>query len=249
MNASAFPYVGIDGCPAGWLAVALSDEGGGKTMVFPTLEALWRRHAGASALLIDIPLGLPADARPRECDRLARQFLGAGRSSSIFNPPCRAALAAVQYTDACAANDRVTGKKLSKQSYNIMKKIREADEILARYPAARSLLHEAHPELCFMALGDRAIPSSKKNHEGILARLAIIQQILPAAYALAVRAMDTVKRADAGRDDILDALVLAVTARLGRGRYRTLPANPPLDERGIPMAIHYREWPPTDPVR
>lgn len=246
MSAPALTAVGVDGCPGGWLAVALDEHEGGEALVFGSLEELWRRHRGATALLIDIPLGLHSGASPRDCDVLARQYLGAGRASSIFPPPCRPALAARSYDEASAVNARVTGKKLSKQSWNIMKKIREADELMARHPAARDRLHEAHPELCFLALGGRGALPSKKSQEGILARLAIIQRVQPAAYALAVRAMDTLPRAQAGRDDIVDALVLAVTARLGRGVYRTLPANPPRDERGIVMAIHYREWPPIE---
>ena len=44
---------------------------------------------------------------------------------------------------------------------------------------------------------------------------------------------------DATDDDILDALVAAVTVKIGRERYQTLPPNPCKDSRGLPMEMVY----------
>jgi predicted RNase H-like nuclease len=44
---------------------------------------------------------------------------------------------------------------------------------------------------------------------------------------------------DADRDDVLDALSAAVTAKLGFGRLSTLPAAPEIDSAGLPMEMAY----------
>ena len=44
----------------------------------------------------------------------------------------------------------------------------------------------------------------------------------------------------ASRDDILDALAAAITAKIGdKGGYKTLPENPPKDSKGLTMEMVY----------
>ena len=66
--------VGVDGCRAGWIAVA--DLGDGLTYrlhaSFAELLASW---STAQRILVDIPIGLPwRDCPSRPCDRQARAF-------------------------------------------------------------------------------------------------------------------------------------------------------------------------------
>lgn len=83
---------GVDGCPAGWIAAVARGEAGcveaTELRLFATVEDLiaWResqseRDRAASPrpgapVTIDIPIGLPAVAGPRVCDREARRLLG-----------------------------------------------------------------------------------------------------------------------------------------------------------------------------
>jgi predicted RNase H-like nuclease len=41
-------------------------------------------------------------------------------------------------------------------------------------------------------------------------------------------------------DDLLDALVLALTARAPPDQFRRLPPDPPTDAEGLPMQMVYR---------
>ena len=50
----------------------------------------------------------------------------------------------------------------------------------------------------------------------------------------------------AAEDDILDALVLAVTAYRGCGRLQTFPNQPPKDAKGLTMEMVYYTPRPSD---
>ena len=69
----------------------------------------------------------------RKCDIEARRRLGP-RGSSVFPTPVRLSLEAVNYTAACLASYESCGKRLSKQAFALVPRIREVDEILALGP-------------------------------------------------------------------------------------------------------------------
>jgi predicted RNase H-like nuclease len=83
-----FMAVGVDGCPAGW--IALSSRGlTFEFRVFPTIGELIE-HFAQDTIAIDIPIGL-TDAGSREIDVMTRGLLGASRSS-VFPAPIRPVL-------------------------------------------------------------------------------------------------------------------------------------------------------------
>lgn len=86
---------GVDACPAGWLVTAISPDGA-EIDVFEEFEALAEAYSDADRVLVDIPIGLEAEAR-RRCDVDAKEALGS-RGLSVFYAPCEAAVeqAAVQ---------------------------------------------------------------------------------------------------------------------------------------------------------
>jgi predicted RNase H-like nuclease len=128
-----------------------------------------------------------------------------------------------------------TGKKLSKQTYNILNKILEVDRCMKQVKQER--VFEVHPELCFWAInGKRAIELSKKKREGFRERFRRLEQILPREAI--EEALARFPRSRVGRDDVLDALVAAHTARLYvEGRFQRLPALPPTDRRRLRMEM------------
>src|SRR5262245_33074549 len=88
---------GIDGCRGGWVvASAPSASGEVAVEIVPEFRCILDRVAADSILAIDIPIGIPEN-EPRTCDRDARRLLGWPRSSSVFSPPCRKALAACTF--------------------------------------------------------------------------------------------------------------------------------------------------------
>jgi predicted RNase H-like nuclease len=184
-------------------------------------------------IAIDIPLGLP-ESGVRLCDTLARKQLGRGRASSIFSAPIRPLLHCASYREACELGRSIDGRAISKQTWNILAKIREADVVL-RAPQRSFAMHEVHPELSFTIWADSTAFASKKTETGRLARLELIEGYLPGAYA---RVRAAVSRAACRDDDILDAFAALWSAeRLLGNTALTLPAAPECDSEGIRMQI------------
>jgi predicted RNase H-like nuclease len=231
-------FIGVDGCKKGWFAVALDSADNWKINVFKAFTHLWDACNPVSLVLIDIPIGLPDSGR-RICDLETRRILGR-RGSSVFAVPSRKALQAGTYRQACAINKRVNGVKLSIQTWNIRAKIKEVDTWVSNNPKAQPRIRESHPELCFWALaGGHAMVYPKKSAQGHAERCAILEKNEPQTGAIVNQALARFRRKDLARDDILDALVLAVSARLSSGAPKTVPLNPPKDDKGHPMEIVY----------
>lgn len=130
------------------------------------------------------------------------------------------------------------GAKLSKQSWNILPKIREVDDWLRREGKVKC--RECHPELAFWALaGGKAMRHGKKTMAGREERLAVLRGYFRGADALFAAALRAYPRKSVAGDDIIDALVLALTARLGRGDLSRVPVHPQFDAKALPMEIVY----------
>ncbi len=167
-------------------------------------------------------------------------MLSPKRHHSIFSPPCRDALAAENYPEACRINLEVCDRKISKQVWHIRRKIKEIDNLMSTQPAAWDILRETHPEVCFWALaGKQPMTHYKKSPEGKAERLAVLKNYLGQSSTVINTALDRYRRKQLTCDDILDALVNAVTAtRLDRNM-ETLPPEPVMDMLGLPMQMIY----------
>lgn len=232
-------WVGVDGCKGRcWLAVALWNDGRWGARVFEDLFSLWREYGSARLILVDIPIGLrDGSSLERLCDLEARKLLGR-RGSTIFPAPCRPAIHAGSYEEASRINEELTGRRLSKQSWGIARKIREMDEFLETHGEARSRVRESHPEICFLALSGQPMKHNKKTEEGYRERLEALEKIRPGSVEIVREGLEKLKRAVA-RDDLVDALVLAVAASLTTYSLATLPEVPELDSRGLRMEMVY----------
>jgi predicted RNase H-like nuclease len=193
------------------------------------------RRFPAGRILVDVPIGLPSGPNPRRCERLARRLAGA-RRASIFTPPARAVLSAPDYASANAANRRATGKGLSRQAWNLVPKIRQADELLHGDPSLAGRLLESHPEVCFRILAGDSLRHYKKTAAGRSERLAVLAARSP-ALAAALPALGQALGGGAAPDDLVDAAVLAVVAALPGRALAALPAEPEWDSAGIPMQM------------
>ena len=233
-------YTGVDACRAGWFAVMLGEGREWQAAIFPDIFHLWKHCQESKLILIDIPIGLrQGSSGQRLCDQEARRLLGGRRSSSVFPVPCREVI----YADRDRADElsrEITGKGLSRQSLNIINKIKEVDELLLSNRNARSRILETHPELCFWALnGCVPMKHSKKKREGFLERMKILRSFYPCAEEMVHYAGKYYPRGELARDDILDALVPAVTASRGGQGMSFLPEKLTLDARGLPMRMAY----------
>ena len=235
--------LGVDGCRQGWVAAIIEEHRPIRLERFDDLSSLWAQYGHPCRLmLVDIPIGLIAEgAEGRECDRHARRLLSPLRHSSIFTPPCRSALYA---GDPSEINFQLTGKKLSRQTINILPKIRETDLWLRSLPQwERAIIKESHPELVFATLnGGRPLLNNKKKASGRTERIDLLQRYLPEAAAILAEARSHIPAKAAQPDDLTDALVLALAAKRAAERpelARSLPDDPSLDKEGLPMQIFY----------
>ena len=234
-------YLGVDGCKAGWFFVAIGPEDEAQYGIFENMERLYHAFSDARWILIDIPIGLPwAGNEARNCDMEARKALSPKRQRSIFSPSCREALSANSFLKASQINRKVLGKGISKQTYHISKKIQEVDDLLSLLPDAGKTIRETHPEICFWALaGFKPMAHYKKTPKGLEERLDLLKQYYPRSSSIYKAALDRYLRKEVGRDDILDALAVAVTAsKLDKLEF-ALPENPEKDALGLPMEIVY----------
>jgi predicted RNase H-like nuclease len=230
--------VGVDACKKGWFAVALGRQDKWNIGIFKTIGRFWQSFLNAALIFIDIPIGLP-DCSRRECDTQARKILR-HRASSVFPVPCREAIQAKTYTQACRINKHKLGVKLSIQTWNISAKIFEVDRLMRHDKIARHRMKESHPELCFWALaGGHPMIYSKKSAQGFSERYSILKNIYPHTRSILHQSLDQFLRKDLARDDILDAIALAITARLSLKAIKSVPSSPPRDKTGLPMEIVY----------
>ncbi|MDX3232185.1 DUF429 domain-containing protein [Streptomyces sp. ME19-01-6] len=226
--------VGVDACPAGWVAVTLRDGRFAGADMDPALGALLarvRRLAGADAVVaVDMPLGL-LEAGRRRADELALGRVAPHRSR-VFPIPPRLVWEESDYDAANERCRRLTGSGLSRQSWGLVTKLREAN---ACREGGERRLYEVHPEVSFAAMnGGRPVAWSKKSWNGQAQRRRLLgEQGIAVADELG----------PAGRvppDDVLDAAAAAWSAhRIALGTAVSLPDPPETARDGLPVAIWY----------
>lgn len=224
---------GVDACPGGWLAVELRDGRFAGARVVTTLSSLLPVAAvgGVAVVAVDMPLGL-LETGWRRADVEAAAALGPLRGS-VFRVPPRAVWQEESYDEARRRCRELTGAGLSRQSWGLVSKLREANACLAEPGSDR--LFEVHPEVSFRALAGGAGPlARKKSWAGQTARRSLLATagiVLPDDLGAAGRTPP---------DDVLDAAAAAWTAhRIAHGCARPLPDPPERGAAGRPVAIWY----------
>ena len=223
-------YLGVDGCRAGWFVVRIraGAEPIVETMLLGDFAEVLALRPAPRFVAVDMPIGLLAKASPggRSCDQEARALLGP-RRSSVFSPPLRGHLCAKDWSE-------VSG--ISKQSFHLLPKIREVDRCMTASRQQR--VRETHPELAFANLKGAPMTFPKRTTEGQQERLKALQVAIPDVQKVYRDALGQFRRSQVARDDILDALVLAVVATgMATGAAKRLPRRPLRDSRGLLMEI------------
>jgi predicted RNase H-like nuclease len=242
-------FIGIDGCSAGWVAVFLFTEneknGDWKIELFPEfsfiIDFLKKEYEQLDFLiLIDIPIGLKTGGREeRLSDLEARKILNV-RKSSIFSVPCRKAVYAESYEKACKVNKELAGKSISKQAWNIVPKIRDVDSFLIKNEVFREKIKEVAPEICFQAIRGYPIKYSKKSLDGFFKRKEVLKNICPFTEEIVETGLSKYRRKEVAKDDILDALAAAITAKMGyKYGFEYVPCEPEIDSKGLKIQMVY----------
>ena len=239
-------FVGVDGCRSGWFSVGFDSQGCYELKVFPAFSELLAYYCDAKVVLVDIPIGLQKEPGGRQCDQEARNKLRPRRSSSVFSAPTRqtvkqAAESPGDYDCANVTELRFAGKGISKQAFAIAPKIARVDNLLrCRNPNAMPKVREVHPEICFWALNSgRPMKCGKKTVSGERQRLEILKRFECRTREIYREACRRFVGGGVAKDDILDALAAAVTARCDHDRLKTIPDCPPMDCKGLPMEMVY----------
>nr|WP_242865979.1 DUF429 domain-containing protein [Desnuesiella massiliensis] len=237
-------YVGVDGCKYGYVAVNIT-ENSFEINVFKNIEEICEKYNDSNTILIDMPIGLPENTCDIRPETEGRKILSS-RSSCIFTVPCRQTVYEDDYYRANEINRDVLGKGLSKQSFSISSKIKEIDEFLNNAPEYKNRFLESHPEICFAMLnfdGTMAMPifENKKTEEGMERRLEVLSRYYEKTYEIR-EVLYSDEKLKGIKDDIIDALCLAITGMLGyKNGFKTIPQNPMKDSRGLFMQMVYAD--------
>lgn len=228
-------YIGIDGCRMGWFYFRLTDSDKWSFGVLNNIAEVESTFKPNDKILIDIPIGLRhSEDKERLCDLESRKILKK-RGSSVFPAPSRLALQSDNYVDASRVNLENLGRRLTKQSWAIMRKIKEVDDFVRSEPDIK--LREMHPECTYWALNSKKpLSFKKKSRDGLIERLLILKKFFTMTDKVYIESMNSFLRKEVAKDDILDALTGAVSLKFSK-KLITLPAIPERDAEGIKMQI------------
>ena len=229
--------------PAGrWSIASVGGERGpGLRSLHRISRRCWRRNPGPSVIAVDMPIGLPERVGPggRGPEREVRRLLGE-RQSSVFAVPSRAAVMEDDYRRSCdvALATSEPPKKVSKQCFHLFPKIREIDRLMT--PGARSARLRGAPRARLLAAQRRAADGAAEEGEepAVRRRASTSVRRCSSRHGYDRAFLDQPLPRGVGRDDLLDAAALALTAtRIANGEGRSFPARPERDGKGLRMAI------------
>ena len=226
--------LGVDGCRGGWIAAIIEGQRI-KIERFEKIRDIVMKYDDFHEFLIDMPIGFPSkedDIRP---DTLARRIVSP-RTSTIFPVPCRAAVYADSEAEQIKKNKECLGKELAKQTCAIIPKMKELDVFLQEHEGYKNVIKESHPEVCFARLNGSVVMSNKAKVEGVEERICILRQYVPELMMSTIN--DKTKEFGCNKDDIIDAICLAVTGMLNTlGKAESIPENPSKDNTGLKMQM------------
>ncbi|AUX09390.1 hypothetical protein AArcSl_1762 [Halalkaliarchaeum desulfuricum] len=233
---------------AAWVAVAFDGREFDHAEVFPEIGDLWLRYEEADRILVDVPIGLVDDGDPhRQCDVLAKQVLqhddGGEPPRESSRPgvtPVREATRKRRYSTAAKVHERKTGERLPEAAFERAPSIAAVDELVGEIPEARATILESRPDVCFRAIGDGPLRYDRRTAGGYAERMRRLAAFDRDGAPTVQAAAEATAGHDVRIEDVLDAVVLGYTARPSRAPLRSLPEEPPTDERGLPMRIVYR---------
>ena len=241
-------YVGGVAGAETWLAVAYTADGYDHTAVVDGVGELWTRYEETAArIAVDVPIGLGSTTAPRPNELAARELLGE-RRDAIVPAPVREAVKKQRYRTAARVHERKTGHELPKAAFESANRTAAMDEFLDAIDEARPVFVEAQPEICYLAFAGEPMADPPNVAGGYAERMRALAEFDRDAPPT----VQSVAEATAGNripiPAVVDAVALGLTIRPGPGELRSLPVDPPEDERGLEMRYVYRsETPLSEP--
>jgi predicted RNase H-like nuclease len=223
---------GVDGCRSGWVVATLPADGPPRlalavvAAIAPVVAEV--ADGTLAALAVDMPVGLSGTGA-RACDREARRLLGP-RRASVFPAPVRAVLGARTFGEAQSRSRAASGKGLSAQAWNLVAKVEELDRAVR--PELQDRVVEASPELTFAFLAGAPATHPKRTPEGRAERLRLLRDA-------GLGDLSGLRALGAAPDDVLDAAVLALTARRVAAGTAVRVGDGTRDARGLRMEVTY----------
>ena len=233
-------YVGGVARGEGWLAVAYDESGYDHAAVLESVGELWTRYEETAATIaVDVPVGLETASAPRPNEAAAAEYLGE-RRGTIVPAPVREAARKQRYPTAARVHERKTGGDLSRAAFERARLVTAVDEFLTAIDDARSVFVEAHPELCYRAFAGDPLSERADVAAGYAERMRVLAEFDRDAPPTVQSAAGATEGYEVPIPAVLDGAALALTVRPGPGECRSLPADPPTDEEGLPMRYVYR---------
>ena len=228
--------IGVDGCKGGWVA-AVIEQRELRIEKYGNINELIAQYPKFDNMLIDMVIGLPADPKQYDNrpDSTARRLI-APRTSTIFAVPSRQAVYEETEEAQIKSNRSALGKGLAKQTMAIIPKMRELDVFFSENGKYKNVIKESHPEVCFARLNGAVVMTKKSEMHGLTERVQILLQFFSnlSVDSISVRA----KELHCNRDDIVDAVCLAVTANLDlQGDSEVIPKDVMVDNHGLKMQM------------
>jgi predicted RNase H-like nuclease len=232
----AASFLGIDGSRGGWVVASVSAHRQQIAFYFAeNLMQLDHLLMDANAVWIDLPMALSGFGIVRMLDHELRQHLK-WRKASVFVPPSYEALRANDYQAANKIEKRLYDRGISQQAWNLRGKIQEVHSLLNQYELLKQKLHESHPELVFQRFWHHRTPlAPKRSPLGARQRLEIISRFFPDAEKTIMAFLHNYARKLFRKDDLLDALVLAIKASMEKPE--VIKQFPECDANGLPLKV------------
>ena len=221
--------LGVDGCRGGWVFFRLVNGKFESARFYREFARGVDDSHDAVKIGVDIPIGYPhPPATQRLADCQAHAMVGP-RWRSVFPTPHPDLLEQPWEVARQMSCDRF-GRGLSKQSYDLKKKIIQVAAVVA----VDNRVYEVHPEVSFVELAGQHLEYSKQTWNGHNVRRALL-----ANHGIKIpNVLDDAKTV--GADDILDAAAAAWSARrIAEGQATSLPDPPECDGAGRRVAIWY----------
>jgi predicted RNase H-like nuclease len=137
-----------------------------------------------------------------------------------------------------AITRHLSGRGVAKQTFAILRKVREVNELVRTDSVAARSLIEVHPEVSFAAWRGEAMKFNKKRAEGRAERLELILGHFGQDAVTQVH--DSLEGTKVPSDDIADAFAALWSAeRYLCGQALSFPPQPVYDSDHIPMLIWY----------
>jgi predicted RNase H-like nuclease len=205
---------GADVWKGQWVVVVLEDGHFDRAFVAATIDEAIDNLPDASAIGVDMPIGLPEPRCCRLADGQARKYVGP-RWQSVFMTPCLSLLRSPSLGEANQLAKAEGWDGISAQTYALGKLILEVQPVADR--DARVV--EIHPEVSFVrANQDVPLQWSKSSWGGISLRRRILQD-----YGIVIPD-DIGAAAASGVADVLDGAIGAGSAaRIASGHGESFP--------------------------